>query len=101
LGAFQKLRNRFLGSSCLFVRPSVRPSVRSYGTPQFPLDGFSSNLVCEYFSRNVGSNLYCLESDNNIRYITWLPVHICDGSLLSSSWSDKCFRQMMVKKKAN
>jgi hypothetical protein len=41
VGAFAKLRKRLLASSCPFVRPQ--------GTTRLPLDGFSWNLLFQYF----------------------------------------------------
>jgi len=52
LGAFAKLRKRLLASSCLFVCPSVRP----HGSARLPLDGFSWNLIFEYFSKICREN---------------------------------------------
>ena len=56
LGAFAKLRKatiRFVVFLC--------PSVRLHGTTRLPLDGFSLNLIFEYFSRN------CLENSTFIQ----------------------------------
>ena len=42
-------KKRLLASSCLSVRPSVRP----HGTTRLPLDGFSWNSIFEYFSKKT------------------------------------------------
>jgi hypothetical protein len=47
----QNCEKRLL-ASCL----SVRPSVRSHGTTRLPLDGFSWNLIFDYFSRIFWGN---------------------------------------------
>jgi hypothetical protein len=49
LDAFTKLRKKRLASSRLSVRP--------HGTTRLPLDGFSLNLICEYFSKISHQNL--------------------------------------------
>jgi len=50
LGAFAKLWNAIV-IFVISVCPSIRPSARPHGTARFPLDGFSWNLVFEYFSK--------------------------------------------------
>jgi hypothetical protein len=56
LGRFAKLRNVTVS----FVMP-VRPSVCLHGTTWFPLDGYSLNLIFEYFSK------MCLESQVSLK----------------------------------
>ena len=48
---FQISEERLLASSCLSVRPSA-----PRGTTRFPRDGFSWNLVFEYFSKIYSEN---------------------------------------------
>ena len=45
-------KKRLLASSCLFVRPSIRP----HEATRLPLDGFSWNFIFEYFSKLYGEN---------------------------------------------
>jgi hypothetical protein len=52
---------RLLASSCL----SARPSVRSPGKTQLPLDRFSLNLIFEYFSKKYQEIQVWLKSDKN------------------------------------
>jgi len=48
LGPSQNCENRPLASSCLSVRP--------HGATRLPLDGFSRNLIWEYFSKMCSEN---------------------------------------------
>ena len=64
-------------SSCLSVRP--------YGTTRLPLDGFSWNLVCEYYWKCDEKIQVSLKSDNNNTYFTWWPTYVYDHSSFSSS----------------
>jgi hypothetical protein len=65
LGEFAKLRK----STVSFVM-SVRLYIRPHGTCGVPLDGFSLNLIFEYFSKIVEKIEVVLKSDNNTRYLT-------------------------------
>jgi hypothetical protein len=59
LSAFAKLRKAtkgFVMSVCLSVCLSVRPFVRPHGKNRLPLDGFSWNSTCEYFSKICPEN---------------------------------------------
>ena len=49
VGAFTKLRKQLLALSC--------PSVSPHGTTGLTLDGFSRNLLREYFSKNLPRKL--------------------------------------------
>ena len=51
LARSQTCKMRLLASSCLSVRPSVRPPVSPHATTRFPLDGFLWNLIFEGFSK--------------------------------------------------
>ena len=63
LSTFAKLRKRLLTSS-------FRPSVRRHGTSPLPLDGFSLNLIFEYFSKIYREIQVQLILDKNIKYFT-------------------------------
>jgi len=65
LGAFAKFRKATIG---FFI--SIRQSVRPHGINRLPLDGFSLNLVFEYFSKSVEKNKVALKSDNSNEYFT-------------------------------
>jgi len=62
---FRKTRKRLLAPSCLTVSqsvlPSVRPSVRLHRITRLPLDGYSWNIIFEYFSK------ICLEYSRFIK----------------------------------
>ena len=49
---------------------SVRPSVCLHGTTRLLLDGFSRNLIFEYFSKNCRENQVSLKSNKNEGYFT-------------------------------
>jgi len=73
---FRKIcEERLLASSCLSVRPN--------GTTRPPLDGFSWNLIFEFFSRNSVEIIQLI--NNNIGYFTWRPIYIFDHISLISS----------------
>jgi len=56
---------------------SVCPSVRPHGTARLPLDGFSWNLVYEYFFLNFVDKIQLpLKSAKNNGYFSWRPMHI-------------------------
>jgi hypothetical protein len=59
-----------LASSCLFVCPSVRPSVCPHGTTRLPLDEFLWNLIGEHLSK------LCRESPSFIKIPTYIYDHI-------------------------
>ena len=66
LGAFGKL-GKVTVNFFLCVPP--------HGTTRLPLDGFSWNLMFEYFSKICGENsIVSLKSDKNNRYCTWRRV---------------------------
>ena len=50
------------------------------------------------FRKFVGRIKVSLTPDKNTRYFTQRPIHICDHISLSSSYSEKCFRQMLWRK---
>jgi len=53
-----------------FVMP-VRPSMRLHGTTRLPLDGFSWNLIFEYFWKICVKKIQVsLKSGKNNRYFT-------------------------------
>ena len=59
LGVFSKFRIATVSSAF-----SVCPSVRPHGTTRFLPDGFSRNLLFEYFSKTVERIQVSLKSDN-------------------------------------
>ena len=65
LGEFAKLRK----ATVSFVM-SVRLYVRPHGTSGLPLDGFSLNLIFEYFSKIVEKIQVLLKSDKNTKHLT-------------------------------
>ena len=65
LGAFAKFRKASIG---FFM--SIRHSVRPHGISRLPPDGFSLNLIFEYFSKSAEKNKVALKSDNNKEFFT-------------------------------
>jgi hypothetical protein len=74
LGAFAKLWN----SNVNFVM-----SVRPHGKTRLPLDGFSWNLVSEYFKKKICWEVQ-LKPDKNKEYFVWRPVYLYHNIPLSS-----------------
>jgi len=74
----QKVPNSFVVSVRQFIHPH-------WTTQPPPLDGFSCNLIFEYFQKSGEKVEVSLKSDKNNRYFTWRPVYFCDRTLLISS----------------
>jgi len=71
LGAFVKLR-------------------KAHGTSRFSLDGFSWNLIFEYFSKNECWEISIfIQSGESNMYFTWRPIPIFYHIWLSSSRDEK------------
>ena len=75
----QNCEKRLLASSCLSVCP--------HATTRLPLDGFSRNLIFEYFffRKHVEKIQVSLKSDKNNGYFTWRTLYIFDHISLNSS----------------
>ena len=58
------------------VCPSVHFSVRQHATTRVPLDGFSWNLLFEFFRRSVEKIQVLLKCDRNKGHFTWIPIYI-------------------------
>jgi hypothetical protein len=72
---FQTLSQNFEKRTVGFVM-SVRPSFCPHGSTRFLLDGFSWNLVFEYFFRKTVKKIYIsLKSDRNKWHFTWRPIY--------------------------
>ena len=72
-------------------------SVCLHGT-RLPLDGFSWNLISEYFFRKAAENsLVALKSHKNYGYCVWRTIHIlikpCSVLLTMRNISDKSCRE--------
>jgi hypothetical protein len=92
LGAFVKLRK---ASS----RPSVCPSVRPHGTTRFPQEVFLWNFIFEYFFENLSWRFKFHQNLTRITgYFTWRLKCIYNHISLSSSYKEKCFRQICLEK---
>ena len=64
----------------------VRRCVCPHGTSRLPLDGFSRNLIFEYFFfKSVKIVENSLQSDKNNGYFTLRPIYIFDNISLYSS----------------
>jgi hypothetical protein len=72
LGAFAKLRKATI---------SVVMSVCPHGTTGLPRDGFSWQLICEYFPKPRGDQVL-LKSDKSNGHFTWRPVCMVDHIFL-------------------
>jgi hypothetical protein len=69
----RKANVSFVMSVCLSVRPSVCVSVFPHGATRLSLDGFSWNLIFEYFSKICGENL---------SFMNWSWIGLSVSSLL-------------------
>ena len=78
LARSQNCEKRLLASSCLSVRPPVSP----HETTRVPLDGFSRNLVFEYYSKSFRENSSFIIIGNEEGYFAWRPI---DFSIISHS----------------
>jgi len=73
---------------------SSYPSICTHKTTLLQLDGFSWNLMFEYFFWKSVENIKVrLKSDKNNEYFTCRPIHIYDNISLNSSFNEKCCRQ--------
>jgi hypothetical protein len=68
-------------------------TVRPHRITQLPLDGFSWNLMFEYFSKILEETQFWLISDKNNAYFSWRPTCIYCSFTLISSQNEKFFRQ--------
>ena len=60
------------------------PSVCPNGTNRLPLDGFSWNLLFEYFSKScLEKSSFTTNSGKNNRYFTWIPIYFHDNISLT------------------
>jgi hypothetical protein len=60
--------------SILRVCVSTRPSVHLHGTTRLPLDGFSLNLIFQYFFKSVEKIQVSFKSHKNNWYFTWRRI---------------------------
>ena len=72
-------------------------SVIPHGKLQCPLNGFSWNLICDYFSIMCGKIQVSVESDKNDGYFTGSSVYICDNKSLNSSLEWEIFWKKIVR----
>ena len=70
----QNCEKRLLASSFLSVCLSARPSVLPHGTTRLPLDGYSRNLIFEYFSKICQENSRLIKIWQQYRVLSWRPV---------------------------
>ena len=93
---------RLLASSCLSVRPSVRmeqhsspcPSICPHGTARLPLDGYSWNLIFEFFE-NASIKLKChlnlTRMTGTVRKDQYRFLIICRWTLgMRNVWGKSC-----------
>jgi hypothetical protein len=71
----------------------VSPHVRSHGTIRLPLDGFSRNLVVEYFSKICQKFHVLSNSDKNNEQFTHRIKYLYGKISLNLSDKGKCFRK--------
>jgi hypothetical protein len=76
----QNYERRLLASSGLFVCLSVP----MHGTTRLLLDGFSWNLIFEYFSKICRENSNFIKTDQNKGHFTWKPTYSYDHMSLNS-----------------
>ena len=81
----------------LIICLSVCLSVCPHGTTRLPLDGFSLNLIFEYFPKYIEKIRFSLKSNKNKGYFTWRFMYMYESISLNSSWmrniSDKINRE--------
>jgi hypothetical protein len=102
LGAFAKLRKWTIGFvMCVCVCPSVFP----HGTTRLPLDGFSWNLICDYFSKicrdnssfiNIGQEWRVLCMKASIHLWSYLAQFFLECELFQSKVVEKIKTHIMV-----
>ena len=81
----QNYELRPVASSCLSLRPSVRPSFGPYGTIRLQLDGFFCEIwYLVFFVKTAEKIQDSLKSDKNKGYFTWrlLDIFIISRSVL-------------------
>jgi len=88
----QNSEKRLLAYSRLFVCLSVLPffCIEQLGPP---LDGFHEIWQPNIFRKFVEQIQAPLKSDKNNSCVMWRPIYILDRISLSSSSTEKCFRQ--------
>ena len=86
----QNCEKWLLASSCLSVR--LCPSVRPHGLTRLPLDGFTGNLIFEYFSKISRENSSFIKVWQNNQNFTRHPTYVYDHVSLSS-YNEKYFTQ--------
>jgi len=72
---FRPVAKLWKASSCLPLRPSVRPSARPYGTTRLPLDRFSWNLIFKDFSKICRENSSFIKIGREKR-VLYMGTHI-------------------------
>ena len=89
LGAFTKLRTATISSVM---------SVRRQGRTRLQMDGFTSNLIFEYFSKICQENSSFINIWNKIKgYFTWTTTYIYDSISLNFSWNEKYFGRKLYR----
>ena len=90
LDALAKLRKATIS----FVA-SVCPSFCPHGTTRLQLHGFSWNLISEDFFKNMSRKFkVSLQPDEHNWYCTWRHMCIYGNMSLSSSYNERCIRQL-------
>ena len=79
----QNCKMGLLASSCLYVHLSVWVEQL-----WLPLDGFSWNLIFEYFLKLYQEIRVSLKSNKNNKYMTWRPKHMYDNTSLHISQNE-------------
>ena len=93
----QDCEKRLLASSCLsvcmYVRPSVGPSAHMVQLGSHWTD-FYEIWYLRIFRKSVEKIHVSLKSNNDNGFFAWRPVYIYYCISLSSSYNEKCFRQI-------
>jgi len=84
--AHSQYRLLYLGVKLRKMTISFVMPVCPHRTSRLPLDGFSWNLIFEYFTKICRKNQFLLKSDKNNGHFTWKPVNIYGNISLSSSY---------------
>ena len=79
----QNYEKQLLASSCVPVCPSIRLSVCPHGTTRLPLDGYSWNLIFEYFSKIRRETLANNQLDALFHvFIYFISLHVSSTTVL-------------------
>jgi len=95
-GSFNKISKN--GYCLRHVSQSVSACLSTWSNSSPILRNFKEIRYLSIFRKSVEKIQVSLQSDKNNGYFIWRPVYINDNILLSSSYTEKCFRQTWYRK---